>query len=211
MRAFGCAQFISMFLRGDGPHGSPTIDPEIGACQADIFYHYKIALMRATAMDRATRVEEKEARRERRSIEPTNIEKLAERYLAQMPYKSRGCRFHSFVVYFSTLQRLGWVEPTGREEPSSFQDHYPPGPPRRSVSLTPAELLLRQPGLIPIALFTANVQPTGCKADNVWLLFMKSEVNQRRDSCSRGVQMAFRILFKCRLQHSNAVQMSTIY
>jgi hypothetical protein len=125
-----------MFLRGDGPHGSPTIDPEIGACQADIFYHYKIALMRATAMDRATRVEEKEARRERRSIEPANIEKLAERYLAQMPYKSRGCRFHSFVVYFSTLQRLGWVEPTGREEPSSFQDHYPPGPPRRYFRLT---------------------------------------------------------------------------
>lgn len=138
LRAFGCAQFILMFLRGDGPHGSPTIDPEIGACQADIFYHYKIALMRATAMDRATRVEEKEARRERRSIEPANIEKLAERYLAQMPYKSRGCRFHSFVVYFSTLQRLGWVEPTGREEPSSFQDHYPAGPPRRYFRLTDA-------------------------------------------------------------------------
>jgi hypothetical protein len=136
LRAFGCAHFIWMFLRGDGPHGSPTIDPEIGACQADIFYHYKIALMRATAIDRATRVEEKQARRERRSIEPTNIEKLAEKYLGQMPYKSRGCRFHSFVVYFSTLQRLGWVEPTGREEPSSFQEHYPPGPPRRYFRLT---------------------------------------------------------------------------
>jgi len=33
-------------------------------------------------MDRATRVEEKRARREKRSIDPTNIEKLAEQYLS---------------------------------------------------------------------------------------------------------------------------------
>jgi hypothetical protein len=123
---------------GQGPHGSPAIDPEVGAPQADIFYHYKMTLMRATAVDRATRMEEKQARREQRSIEPGNIEKLAEKYLARIPYKSQGCRFHSFVVYFSTLQRLGWVEPTGREEPSSFQDHYPPGPARRYFCLTSA-------------------------------------------------------------------------
>ena len=36
------------------------------------------------------------------------------------------------------LQRLGWVEPTGREEPSSFQDYYPPGPSRRYFRLTDA-------------------------------------------------------------------------
>jgi hypothetical protein len=42
------------------------------------------------------------------------------------------------VVYFSMLQRLGWVEPTGQEEPSSFQDRYPPGPPRRYFRLTGA-------------------------------------------------------------------------
>jgi hypothetical protein len=123
---------------GNGPYGSPSIDPEVGACQADIFYHYKVALIRATALDRATRAEEKTARRQKRRIDPENIEKLTKRYLNLMPYKAQGCRFHSFVVYFSTLQRLGWVEPTGREEPSSFQDHYPPGPSRRYSRLTDA-------------------------------------------------------------------------
>jgi hypothetical protein len=138
LRSIGCAEFIRKFLLGQGPHGSPPIDPVTGAPQADIFYYYKMALMRATAVDRATRAEEKQARREHRSIEPGNIERLAEQYLARIPYKTQGCRFHSFVVYFSTLQRLGWVEPSGREERSSFQDHYPPGPPRRYFRLTKA-------------------------------------------------------------------------
>lgn len=138
LRPFGCAEFIRWFLLGRGPNGSPAIDAEVGACQADVFFFYKRALMRATAVDQATRAEEKRARRERRSIEPANIERLAEKYLARMPYKSRGCRFHSFVVYFSNLQRLGWVEATGREEPSSFQDHHPPGPARRYFRLTEA-------------------------------------------------------------------------
>jgi hypothetical protein len=136
LRPFGCGEFIRGFLMGHGPNGSPAIDPYIGAPQADIFHHYKMALMRATALDRATRVEEKRARREKRSIDPANIEKLAEMYLARMSYKARGCRFHSFIVYFSNLQRLGWVEPSGQEEPSSFQQHYPPGPPRRYFRLT---------------------------------------------------------------------------
>jgi len=138
LRPFGCGWFIREFLMGHGPNGSPVIDPYVGAPQADIFYHYKKALMRATALDRATRVEEKRARREKRSIDPANIEKLAEKYLSWMPYKAQGCRFHSFVVYFSNIQRLGWVEPTGREEPSAFQEHYPPGPPRRYFRLTDA-------------------------------------------------------------------------
>jgi len=136
LRPFGCAWFIREFLLGHGPHGSPKIDPAIGSPQADIFHHYKIALMRATAFDKATMAEEKRARREKRLIDPENIQRLAERYLSRMPYKAQGCRFHSFVVYFSNLVRLGWVEPTGREEPSSFQDHHPPGPPRRYFRLT---------------------------------------------------------------------------
>ena len=138
LRPFGCGEFIREFLLGHGPNGSPAIDPYVGAPQADIFYHYKLALMRATALDRATRVEEGRAKREKRSIDPANVEKLAERYLSRMPYKAQGARFHSFIVYFSTIQRLGWVEPTGREEPSSFQQHYPPGPPRRYYRLTKA-------------------------------------------------------------------------
>jgi len=138
LRPFGCGWFIRGFLMGHAPYDSPMVDPGVGDCQADIFYHYKVALLKVTALDRATRVEEKKAHREKRSINPDNIERLAEGYLVRMPYKTNGCRYHSFVVYFSTLQRLGWVGPTGREEPSSFQDHYPPGPPRRYFCLTRA-------------------------------------------------------------------------
>jgi len=138
LRPFGCGWFIREFLLGHGPNGSPRIDPAIGACQADIFYHYKTALLKAIAADRATRREEKQARREKRAIDPERIERLTETYLARMPFKTTSCRFHSFVVYFSTLQRLGWVEPTGQEEPSAFQEHYPPGPPRRYFRLTDA-------------------------------------------------------------------------
>jgi len=138
LRPFGCAWFIREFLLGHGPNGSPRIDPNVGAPQADVFYHYKMALRKATALDRATRVEEKRGRREKRAIDPANIERLAERYLARMPYKAQGCRYHSFVVYFSNIVRLSWVEPTGREEASAFQEHYPPGQPRRYFRLTKA-------------------------------------------------------------------------
>ena len=138
LRPFGCGWFIREFLLGNGPNGSPVIDPYIGSPQADIFHHYKMALMKATALDRATQHEEKQARREKRIISPDEIDKLANRYLSRMPFKTFSCRFHSFVVYFSTLRRLSWVEPSGREEPSGFQDNYPPGPPRRYYRLTQA-------------------------------------------------------------------------
>jgi len=138
LRPFGCGWFIRKFLMGHGPNGSPVIAPNVGAPQADIFHHYKMALMRATALDRATKVEEKRARREKRLINPDNIESLTEKYLGRMPYKAQGCRFHSFIVYFSTIQRLGWVEATGYEEPSSFQEHYSPGQPRKYFRLTKA-------------------------------------------------------------------------
>jgi len=138
LRPFGCGWFIREFLLGNGPNDSPRIDPAIGACQADIFYHYKTALLKAIAVDRATRREEQRARREKRAIDPERIEALTERYLAQTPYKATACRYHSFVVYFSNLQRLGWVEFTGSEEASAFQDHYPPGQPRRYFRLTQA-------------------------------------------------------------------------
>jgi hypothetical protein len=136
VRPFGCGWFIREFLMGKGPNGSPVIDPSVGAPQSDIFHYYKQAILRATALDRATRHEERQARREKRLISPENIEKTTERYLARMPYKSSACRYHSFVVYFSNLRRLGWVEFTGKEEPSAFQDHYLSGQPRRYYRLT---------------------------------------------------------------------------
>ena len=138
LRPFGCGWFIREFLLGYAPNGSPEIDSRVGAPQADIFYHYKMALRMATAFDRATRAEEKNAKHEKQPINPDNIERLAQRYLGRMPYKAQGCRYHSFVVYFSNIQRLGWVEATGREELSTFQEHYPAGQPRRYFRLTEA-------------------------------------------------------------------------
>jgi hypothetical protein len=140
LRPFGCGEFIRDFLKGKGPYTSPRIDAEVGAPQADIFHHYKIALMRATALDRATRTEEKMAKRQKRRISPQNIESLTQRYLARMPYKAQGCRSHSFTTYFSTIRKLGWVEATGREELSAFQEHYPAGQPRKYFRLTQAGL-----------------------------------------------------------------------
>jgi hypothetical protein len=138
LRPFGCGWFIREYLLGKGPYDSPKIDPEIGASQAVVFHDYKLALMRTTAFDRATRVEEKKAKRERRRVDPDNIEGLAQRLLAHMPYKAQGCRYHSFVVYFSNLLRLGWVEFTGKVASSSFQEHYPPGQPQKYFRLTKA-------------------------------------------------------------------------
>lgn len=138
LRPFGCGWFIREYLLGKEPYGSPKVDPEVGAPQAVIFHDYKLAMMRTTALDRATRLEEKKARREKRSISPDKIESLAERYLNRMPYKAQGCRYHSFVVYFSNLLRLGWVEFTGKIMPSSFQDHYSDGQPRKYFRLTKA-------------------------------------------------------------------------
>ena len=138
LRPFGCGWFIREFLLGHGPNGSPKINPDVGAPQADIFYHYKTALLKAIALDRAIRQEERQARREKRAISPERIEQLTERYLARLPYKTTSCRYHSFIVYFSNVQRLDWVEFTGREEASAFQDHYPQGQPRRYFRLTRA-------------------------------------------------------------------------
>lgn len=138
LRPFGCGWFIREFLLGHGPGGSPRIDPGEGAPQADIFYHYKKALLRASALDRATRHEERQARREKRPLSPEKIDELAQRYLARTPYRVSRCRYHSFVVYFSNLQRLNWVEFTGREGRSAFQDHYPEGQPRKYFRLTAA-------------------------------------------------------------------------
>ena len=136
LRPIGTALFIRDFLKGLGPFDTPKIDPERGAPQAEIFVHYKDTLRRQFALDTATREEEKRAKREKRPISPEKIEVRAEFYLERVPYKLTAMRYHSFVTYFSNLVRLGWVEPTGEEEPSALQDNYPPGPPRKYFRLT---------------------------------------------------------------------------
>lgn len=138
LRPFGCGWFIREYLLGNGPHDAPKIDPDTGAPQSEIFYHYKTALLHHLATDRATRDEERRSKKEKRPISPEKIEKLTEKYLARLPYKTSSCTYHSFVVYFSNLQRLDWVESTGQEEQSAFQDHYPSGPSKKYFRLTKA-------------------------------------------------------------------------
>jgi hypothetical protein len=140
LKPFGCGEFIRDYLAGYSPYGSPSIDPGAGAPQADIFHYYKQALRQATAEDRAIRHEERAARKEKRYVSPDNINNLIERYLTRLPYKAKGCRYHSFVTYFSNIKKLGWVEPSGVVEPSEFQDNYPEGNPRIHYRLTQAGL-----------------------------------------------------------------------
>jgi hypothetical protein len=87
-------------------------------------------------LDKATAAEERLARRQNRRIDPDNIERFTAMYLAGLPYKSFSCRAHSFRTYFSNIKKLQWVEFTGREKPSKFQDHYLPGQPRKYFRLT---------------------------------------------------------------------------
>ena len=58
------------------------------------------------------------------------------RAFEQIPHKFTSIRSHSFARYFGLLERLGWVEPTGREETSAFQETYPEAEPRRYFRLT---------------------------------------------------------------------------
>lgn len=133
---FGCGWFIREFLLGNAPYGSPTIDADKGACQEDIFGHYKEALIWAYAEDMAVREEEKRAEREKRPISPEKIEELTRYFSERIPYKLHRARYHSFSRYFHWLKQLGWVESTGVEEPSAIQEGYPDAPPRKYYRLT---------------------------------------------------------------------------
>jgi len=136
LRPFGCGWFIREFLLGHGPEGAPKINRQRGACQADIFYHYKIALHKAYAED-AIAYENEQRIKQGKPI--YNEEEYGERiayFMSRMPYKLFKCRYHSFQRYFHWLKQLGWVEFTGEEEIAAMQDHYPPAPPRRLYRLT---------------------------------------------------------------------------
>ena len=136
LRPFGCGWFIRESLMGHGPEGSPTINHEIGACQADIFYHYKLSLHKAYAED-AVAYENEQRVKEGKTIytEEEYWERVAY-FMSRMPYKLFKCRYHSFQRYFHWLKQLGWVEFTGEEEKSSIQENCPDAPPRRYYRLT---------------------------------------------------------------------------
>ena len=99
LRPFGCGWFIREFLLGHGPEGSLKVDPHIGACQEDIFYHYKKAIHRAYADD-AIAWENEERIKQGKPIY-TEVE-YAERFeylMSRIPYKLVKCRYHSLVSY----------------------------------------------------------------------------------------------------------------
>jgi hypothetical protein len=112
LRPFGLGWFIREFLLGHIPEGAPVIDPDRGAAQADINYHYKSALVRAIARDRSERIIIEMVKR---GIDVTSeiADRIYEDELKKIPHKYTRMRYHSFLVYFGMLKRLGWVELTG--------------------------------------------------------------------------------------------------
>ncbi|MBA2084683.1 hypothetical protein DMTZ50_0488 [Dehalococcoides mccartyi] len=135
LRPFGCGWFIREYLSGNGPEGSKTIDPKIGAAQADINFEYKEALARATARERAERIISNMVIKGA-DVTEEEAEKIYQRELKRVSRKFTHMRYHSFLMYFGVLKRLGWVEATHRTEASAIQDNYPAAPERTYYRLT---------------------------------------------------------------------------
>jgi hypothetical protein len=134
-RPFGCGWFIREFLLGHGPEDSAVIDPEKGAPQADINFEYKEALARATARERAERIISRMVV-SGADVTEEQADKIYERELKRVSRKFTHMRYHSFLMYFGVLKRLGWVEATSETEASSIQENYPLAPERTFYRLT---------------------------------------------------------------------------
>lgn len=135
LRPFGCGWFVREFLSGKGPEGSRTIDPAFGAAQSDINYEYKEALARATARERSEKIISKLVL-SGADVTEEEAERIYQRELKRISRKFTHMRYHSFLVYFGVLKRLGWVETTNITEPSSIQENYSPAPDRIYYRLT---------------------------------------------------------------------------
>jgi hypothetical protein len=135
LRPFGCGWFIREFLLGKGPEGSLAIDSERGAAQSDINYEYKEALARATARERAERIISRMVV-SGADVTEEKADSIYQRELKRISRKFTHMRYHSFLMYFGVLKRLGWVEATQETEPSSIQENYPPAPSRVYYRLT---------------------------------------------------------------------------
>ena len=62
--------------------------------------------------------------------------KIYERELKKLSRKFTHMRYHSFLMYFGVLKRLGWVKATDQTQPSAIQENYPPAPERTYYRLT---------------------------------------------------------------------------
>jgi len=103
----------------------------------DIRYQYKSALRRIYAED-AVAMDEEQRKRKGLPFTVEEAQERLQRYLSRIPYKLTKMRYSSFCRYFGHLKRLGWVEETGKTEPSGIQDLYPPAPSRVYYRLTEA-------------------------------------------------------------------------
>ena len=135
LRPFGCGWFIREYLLGKGPEGSSRIDPDKGAPQSDINFEYKESLARVTARERAERIISKLVV-SGGDVTEEDAEKIYQRELKRVSRKFTHMRYHSFLMYFGVLKRLGWVEETGETEASSIQDNYSEAPSRTYYRLT---------------------------------------------------------------------------
>ncbi len=111
LRPFGCGWFIREYLLGNGPEGSRAIDPQQGAPQADINFEYKEALARATARERTERIISRMVV-SGADVTEEQADRIYERELKRVSRKFTHMRYHSFLMYFGVLKRLGWVEVT---------------------------------------------------------------------------------------------------
>jgi len=107
----------------------------VGAPQADINYEYKEALARATARERAERAISKLVVAGK-DVTEEQAATIYQRELKKLSRKFTHMRYHSFLMYFGVLKRLGWVEEAGRTEPSSIQENYLLAPERTYYRLT---------------------------------------------------------------------------
>jgi hypothetical protein len=89
-------------------------------------------------------------------------DKIYQRELKKVSRKFSHMRYHSFLMYFGVLKRLGWVEETGETETSTLQDNYPRSaepsllPPYRRQEKQPA----MNSGQIPCLHFTPKTALT---------------------------------------------------
>ncbi len=135
-RLIRTGEFIVEFLKGYGPYNSRKIDPDIGAPMVDIFEEYKNALLRAHAQDVVDLENERRVNKGLPAYSEEAYNARLQYFLNRIPYKFFKMRYPSFTKYFGNLKRLGWVEETGKTEPSAIQESYPPAPPRVYYKLT---------------------------------------------------------------------------
>jgi hypothetical protein len=137
LRPFGCGWFVREYLLGNGPSGSIKIDAALGDTQSDICYQYKEAIAGATAQTHAESIISNMVVAGN-DVTEAAADKIYQRELKKVSRKFSHMRYHSFLMYFGVLKRLGWVEETGQTETSTLQDKIPEAPSRVYYRLTEA-------------------------------------------------------------------------